>query len=218
MRRPRTYTALEDLGRVRLSRHFAMRNFLYSEIGNFYRVENIPDDPDLAIEAGRLLAKSLLDPLVETFGPIDVRSGFRSARLNHFGATRVKPQKCAANQRDLAGHLWDHRDEQGRMGAMVSVAVPWFSAQYNRGRDWRDMAWWLHDHLPPHYAQFYPRNAAFNIGWRVEQTRRIDSYIAPRGTLLKPGGTPEPGRGARYADFPPFRGIVYPAIPEGENR
>ena len=92
MRRPRSYIALEDLGRTRLSRHFAMRNFLYSEIGNLFEKQNIPDDPDLAIAAGRMLATELLDPLVETFGPIDIRSGFRSASLNHFGATEVKPQ------------------------------------------------------------------------------------------------------------------------------
>ena len=76
---------------VRLSKHFQFRNFLYSEIGNFYGKPNIPDDPDLAIAAGRKLATTLLDPLVETFGPIDIRSGYRSAALNNFGATEVKP-------------------------------------------------------------------------------------------------------------------------------
>jgi len=217
MRRPGSYIALEELGRVRLSRHFAMRNFLYSEIGNFHRVENIPDDPDLAIAAGKRLASELLEPLVETFGPIDIRSGFRSARLNHFGATQVKPQKCAANARDLAGHLWDHRDADGNMGAMVSVAIPWFSAQYDRGREWRDLAWWLFDHLPPHYAQFFPKGAAFNLGWREAQSARIDSYIVPRGTLFKPGRAADPERARRYADFPPFRGITYPDIPDGDS-
>ena len=71
-RRPATYVALEELGRVRLSRHFFMRNFLNSEIGNFYGVPNIPEDPDLAIKAGRKLAEELLDPLFETFGQIEV--------------------------------------------------------------------------------------------------------------------------------------------------
>ncbi len=214
MRRPGSYTALEDLGRVRLSRHFALRNFLYSEIGNFYGRPNIPDDPDLLIAAGTRLAEDLLEPLVETFGPIDIRSGYRAPALNHFGATEVRPQKCAANPSNRAGHIWDQRDGAGRMGACVSVSVPWFAVQYNAGRDWRDLAWWLYDHLPFHVVYFFPRNAAFNLTWREAPERRIDSYIAPRGTLVKPGRTAEPDRHARHADFPAFRGITYPKIPE----
>ena len=105
MRRPATYTALEDLGRVRLSPYFALRNFLYSEIGNFHARPNIPDDPDLMIAAGRRLAQTCLDPLVETFGPIDIRSGYRSPSLNHFGATEVRPQKCSANPKNLASRI-----------------------------------------------------------------------------------------------------------------
>ena len=78
MRPPKTYTALEDFGRQRLSRHFQMRNFLTSEIANISGIPNLPVDPDLCLQAGRALAKHCLDPLVETFGPIDIRSGYRS--------------------------------------------------------------------------------------------------------------------------------------------
>lgn len=142
VRKPGKYTALEDLGRVRLSKHFYMRNFLHSEIGNFFGRPNIPDDPELAIAAGTGLATHILDPLVETFGPIEIRSGFRAMDLNHFGATEVKPQKCSANAKNFAGHIWDARDANGHMGATVSIVVPWFADQSSAGRDWRDLAWW----------------------------------------------------------------------------
>lgn len=213
MRKPRSYLSLEELGRVRLSRHFAMRNFLYSEIANFYARDNIPDDPDLAIRAGQGLATTLLDPLVETFGPIDIRSGYRSPALNHFGATEVKPQKCSSNDKNAASRIWDRRDAKGRMGACVSVVIPWFAAQYNRGRDWRDLAWWMYDHLGFHDIWFFPKNAAFNLGWREAPEPQIHSYIRPRGMLVRIGMPPEQGRERRYADFPPFRGIRYPDIP-----
>ena len=49
MRKPASMKALEELGRVRLSEHFFMREMLYSEIANFHGIPNIPDDPDLAI-------------------------------------------------------------------------------------------------------------------------------------------------------------------------
>ena len=63
MRKPASMWSLETLGRVRLSRHFYMRDFLHSEIGSFYGIPNIPENPDLAIENGRQLCEQLLDPL-----------------------------------------------------------------------------------------------------------------------------------------------------------
>ncbi|MDP4360821.1 hypothetical protein QR510_29775, partial [Escherichia coli] len=62
----------------------------------------------------------------------------------------------------------------------------------------------------------FPKLAAFNLTWREEPERTISSYVRPAGKLLAAGA--EPGealaeRQARYADFPPFRGIGLPAIP-----
>ena len=156
--------------------------------------------------------------MTETFGPLHIRSAFRSAELNHFGATSVRPQKCAANPKNYAGHIWDRRDERGRMGACVSVVVPWFADHYAQGRDWRDLAWWVHDHLPYHQMYFFPKLAAFNLTWREAREPSILSYITPKGTLLKRGTEPSesaPARRARYADFPPFRAIRYPQATEG---
>jgi hypothetical protein len=210
MRRPQSMRSLETLGRVRLSRHFFMRDFLYSEIGNFHRLQNIPDDPDLAIETGRALCQTLLDPLQETFGRIAVRSGYRSAALNRFG--NDNGLNCARNDNPLECHIWDRGQGDARI-AGASIVIPWFADRFDAGRDWRDLAWWMHDHLAYSEIWFFPRLCAFNIAWRPVPLRRIDSYIAPRGCLLKPGADPPEDvatRRARYADFPPFRGIPCP--------
>lgn len=201
--------SLETLGRVRLSTHFFMREFLYSEIGNFHQMQNIPDDPDLAIARGRAFCETLLDPLQETFGRIAVRSGFRSATLNRFG--NENGLNCARNDYPLECHIWDLPDTPV---AGASIVIPWFADQYAQGRDWRDLAWWLYDHLPFAELWFFPKLCAFNIAWRPDPDRRIDSYIAPRGTLIRAGTAPPETRDvrqARYADFPAFRGIAYPA-------
>ena len=204
---------LENLGRVRLSRHFYMRDFLNSEIANVHRLQNIPDRPELAIEVGRRLCQDLLDPLEETFGRIAVRSGYRSASLNRFG--NENELNCARNDYPEECHIWD-LNEGARRIAGASVAIPWFADQYAAGRDWRDLAWWIHDHLPYSELWFFPKLCAFNISWRPEPWRKISSYIAPKGTLLARGA--EPGespaeRRARYADFPGFRAIAYPVAP-----
>ena len=63
MQKPRSMRALEELGRVRLSENFFMRDFLHSEIANFYGMQIVPDDPDLAIAAGTKLCEEALEPL-----------------------------------------------------------------------------------------------------------------------------------------------------------
>lgn len=54
---------LEDLGRIQLSASFFMRDFLYSEIANWYGMSNYPDFPEIAIRSGSHLCEELLEPL-----------------------------------------------------------------------------------------------------------------------------------------------------------
>jgi len=76
MRKPQSVKSLEDLGRIRLSKSFYMRDFLYSEISNYYGIPNIPDNIDISIEACSNLCTELLEPLNETFGRISIFSGY----------------------------------------------------------------------------------------------------------------------------------------------
>jgi len=200
MRKPGSMRALEDFGRVRLSASFFMRDFLYSEIAGFYGVPNVPDNPDLAIAAGMRLCGELLEPLQKTFGRIAIRSGYRSEKVTAFGNAR---QHGARVELNAAYHIWDLRDKSSLMGAAACVVVPWFADRYGMGADWRGLAWWIHDHLPYSHLEFYPKLAAFNIQWREEPVRRIDSFIAPRGCLTRPGMANHRGAHARwYQGFP----------------
>ena len=210
MRRPKSMWSLETLGRVRLSKHFYMRDFLYSEIGSFHGQPNVPRDPDLAIKNGQSLCRELLDPLEETFGRLAIRSGYRSPELNAFG--NEHKLNCARNDNPVECHIWDRADGADAI-AGTSLVIPWFADQYAEGRDWRDLAWWLHDHLPYSAMCFFPKLCAFNLDWRPKPLRTISSYIAPKGILLRAGDVPvEPvaDRQACYADFPKFRGLDYP--------
>ena len=97
MRKPRSMAALEEFGRVRLSPNFFMRDFLYSEIAGFHGLPNLPEDPDLAIAAGRQLCERLLEPLQEAFGRLAIRSGFRSRHVTEFGNRR---RECGSDQKN----------------------------------------------------------------------------------------------------------------------
>jgi hypothetical protein len=114
-----------------------MRDFLYSEIANVHRITNLPDDPQLAIAAGKRLCEELLEPLQATFGRIAIRSAYRSSSVNAYG--NVHGYNCASNPRNYARHTWDRRDAQG-MGAMACIAVPWLVDRMQSGTTWQAMA------------------------------------------------------------------------------
>ena len=196
---------LEELGRVRLSPNFYLRDFLYSEIANFYAIPNIPEFPDLAIATGKQLCEELLEPLQATFGRIAVRSGYRAVAVTVFGNKRGQGASVAVN---AAYHVWDLRDSEGCLGAAACIVIPWFADRYEQGADWRELAWWVHDHLPYSHLQFFPRLCAFNIQWHERPARRIDSFIAPKGCLTKPGMRNHGGSHSKwYRDFPTFPGV-----------
>jgi hypothetical protein len=199
--KPATVKALEELGRVRLSPSFYMRDFLYSEIANFHGIPNLPDDPELAIAAGRGLCENLLEPLRASFGGLAIRSAYRSPAVNGFG--NENKLNCGSNEFNRARHTWDRRDKDGGMGATACVVVPWFAERYAEGADWRGLAWWVHDNLPYSGLGFFPKLAAFNIDWHERPKRVIHSYIAPKGVLTKPGMDNHEGdHSGHYPGFP----------------
>ena len=201
MRKPVSVRGLEAFGRIRLSRSFFMRDFLFSEIAAVEGFANVPDDPDAAIAAGRTLCETLLEPLQATFGRIVLRSGYRSPEVNRFG--NLHNLSCASNDRDRARHIWDQRDDHGAAGAMATIVVPWMIDRYDAGVRWPAMAWWIHDHLPYSELQFFPKLFAFNIAWSQTPKKRIWSFVEPRGLLTKPGMPGHEGDHAgQYAGFP----------------
>ncbi len=179
-----------------------MRDFLYSEIANSYGISNIPDNPDVAIEVGQHLCQELLEPLNATFGRVAIRSAFRSASVNLVG--NEKGHNCASNEKNFAGHIWDHLDANGKKGATACVVIPWFADRVANGMDWRAMAYWIHDHLPYSELEFFPKLAAFNITWHEQPKRKIRSYIEPKGLLSTEPDNDRP-RAVMYQDFPPLR-------------
>jgi hypothetical protein len=203
MRKPQSMRALEDLGRVRLSANFFMRDFLHSEIADFYGIPNIPADPEAAIFAGRRLCEELLEPLEATFGRLALRSGYRAREVTDFGNKRGE---CGSVEVNAAYHIWDLPDKDGNRGAAACLVIPWFADRYEKGGDWRGLAWWIHDHLPYAHLEFYPKLSAFNIQWHEVPVRRIDSHIDPKGCLTKSGMPDHDGSHANwYEGFPALR-------------
>lgn len=161
---------LTEFGRTRLSANFFMRDMLYSEVANFHGIPNIPDDPDLAVEAGRNLAEKILEPLHTAFGSVVVRSAYRSPAVNGYCHERFKEGDrayfCSDNVFNRAQHIWDQRDANGCLGATASIVIPWYLPRFEKTQDPRPLAWWIRDNVPDYdLMSFYPWLCAFNIRW-----------------------------------------------------
>ena len=219
--------ALDKFGRQRLSKHYFMRDFLYSEVAEVHCIPNVPDDAELAIKAGKALCRNLLEPLRCVFGHITIRSAFRSANVNGF--CNCHNMNCSSNKASYANHIWDHKDGDGFMGATVCIVIPTFADWMNEkaGRDWQVLAWFIHDHLPYSEMVFFVHSAAVNLTWRgdpcdqaqdgdvrqfdgscssmvwrSEPRRWVKSFQKPLGLLMK-NGEPRNGRcrSEHYEDF-----------------
>ena len=177
---------LEQLGRVRLSDSFFMRDFLYSEIAQAEGLENFPFDVDLAVTAGKGLCENVLEPIQSALGRISVRSAYRSPEVNKVG--NLKGYNCTSNQKSTARHIWDMKDKNGNYGATACIVVSSFVGYYESTGDWPALAWWVHDHVPAYRdMMFYPRLAAFNINW----------YSAPVDVKTIASQMPDPSSGRK---------------------
>ena len=201
MKTPATVRSVEEFGRIRLSKSFFMRDFLYSEIAAIHGMANMPDQPGGAIAAGKGLCENLLEPLQATFGRLAIRSAYRSPEVNGYGCTHRL--SCASNKKNRARHTWDRHSTDGGLGALTTIVVPWLVDRTSNGTTWQAMAWWIHDNLPYSELQFFPKLCAFNIGWHEKPKRTIYSFIHPRGFLTKPGYPNHVGdHRSLYPEFP----------------
>jgi len=186
LKSPQSVKSLEEFGRVQLSKSFFMRDFLYSEISQIEGIPNIPDNPSIAIEAGKGLCENVLEPIQDALGRICIRSAFRSCDVNAKGSE--KNFNCAKNESNYASHIWDMKDGNGNIGATACIVIPSFLPYYEKTGNWQALAWWVHDNIPEYSTMcFFPKLAAFNINWQQNPQKRIDSYVTPKGCLTKGG-------------------------------
>ena len=214
MDRPATVAALEELGRIRLSSNFFMRDFLHSEIADVHGLPNIPHNPELAIEAGRQLCETLLEPLQASFGRLHIRSAYRSPEVNSFG--NEHDLGCAGTEANYAHHIWDYRDPAGHLGATACIVIPWVWDRFRERGDWQRLAWWIHDHLPYGKMSFFPKLWAFNLQWHESPARIIAGYTDPQGILTRPGMENHTGSHSEwYSGFPVLKDGKCTSTPRG---
>ncbi|NNK77819.1 MAG: hypothetical protein HKP40_03815 [Litoreibacter sp.] len=191
MQLSRSILAHEELDQVQLSKSFHMRDFLASDIAEFYGLPNIPENPDIAIRAAARLCQDLLEPLQERYGKLSIRAAYRS-RLVHgfrekFHEAHPTEYCCAAEAAQAETLIWDQNGESGAMEAGICIALPQASDRFAPGADWRSLAWWIHDNLEYSSQVYFEAGDTFFLSWSENPARVIESRMEPVGILTRPG-------------------------------
>ncbi len=90
--------------RTRLSKHFLLRDFLYSSDSEYRGLSNMVDDRDAVIKAGKALCEHVLEPITEKFGKPLITFGYQAK--NGIEAD-WSPAKRKENPRSSSPHCWD---------------------------------------------------------------------------------------------------------------
>ena len=134
-------------------------------------IVNLPDDPDLAVKTGTQLCAQILEPIVARYGPVVLRSGFRSAAVNQFGATHRL--QCASNAQNYGYHIWDRLDANGHCGAAACLIIPAVNDAIDKEASATELIDFIKAELNFNELSFFKRETSFNIGWHERPVRTV---------------------------------------------
>lgn len=110
----------ESLSRVRLSKNFILRDFLFSTECAARGLTNYPDDPDMVIRAGKEMCQKVLEPLLAQWGRFAITFGYQSRQGVEWSWTKKMRE---ANPRSSSPHCWDRGTFGDEVYARVDILL-----------------------------------------------------------------------------------------------
>ena len=152
----------EELLDQACSRHLTFRTWLEAgETGRRVRVPNLPQQPE-TWAALQGLAKGILDPVIEEFGPVEVTYGFASRAL-----TRHVPGRIDPSRDQHAGH--ELRPDGKPVCSRRGQAADFVTSSVCSGR----VAAWIVTHLLFDRLYFYGPERPLHVSMGPENARAI---------------------------------------------
>lgn len=108
----------DKFARIRLSKNFILRDFLYSTDSDFRGICNMPRDRELVIRSGKALCENILEPIIEQWGRFFITFGYQS-RIGieaDWSAAKRKLNPTSSNP-----HQWDRRTFGNKVYARVDI-------------------------------------------------------------------------------------------------
>lgn len=136
-------------------------------------IANLPNESE-SYNALYDLAKNILDPVIEYFGPIELTYGFASSELTRQIKGRIEPK--------LDQHCAHERNRRGepicsRLGAAVDFLV--------RDESMLDVAEWIAENLPFDRLYYYGPDRPIHVSYGPEQSRQfVEMRLTESGKLV----------------------------------
>lgn len=108
----------EALARTRLSKHYILRDFLFSIESSVLGFSNYPEHPQLVIDAGRAICEKVLEPIHAQFGRPALTFGYMSRQTIEFGMTDAERD---TNPHSSNPHNWDRQTWGDEVYARVDI-------------------------------------------------------------------------------------------------
>lgn len=109
-----TATSWSQANLTRLSKHFILRDFLYSTEASLMGLANHPEDLDMVIRAGKALCEKVLEPITEQFGRPAITYGYACRDAIEAGYEITNPKSSAP-------HQWDRGTFDDEVYARVDI-------------------------------------------------------------------------------------------------
>ncbi len=93
----------DDLALTRLSKHFILRDFLFSTESAVLGLSNLPEDNEMVIRAGKALCDKILEPIIAQFGDLSITFGYQCREAIEYGLSAdrlVNPRSSSPHQYD----------------------------------------------------------------------------------------------------------------------
>lgn len=146
---------IDRLGRTRLSKNFILRDFLFCAASSARGMSNFPENPELAIQAGKALCENLLEPILAHFGRFAITYGYQSREsidIDLARSNKVFHRHCSSP------HHWD----RGTFGNAVYARVDILPICVEDGAvSKRDFGLWLMHNLDVDLCMTWTRSNVF---------------------------------------------------------
>ena len=196
---------VERYSRLRVSRHFTMRDFLWSS-WSAVRVDkiNYPDRPSYCYEAIRHYAEHILEPIWAQFGPLKITYGYSS---------KDRYEKGEVGEKNKSPHYWD----RGTFGDQYYVRTDFsILAVADKLIDRDEAALWIMNNLDVDLLMQFAKGPSIYCLTISPKPRRVWLEWVPWG---KGDPSQKDGKGTnkitKWGEN--FWQNVYPTLPESER-
>jgi hypothetical protein len=104
--------------KTRLSKNFILRDFLYSSEAAARGLSNLPEDPQMVVQAGKALCEKILEPVLARFGRFAITFGYQCREAIE---ADMPESARRANPRSSNPHQWDRQTWGDQIYARVDL-------------------------------------------------------------------------------------------------